>query len=192
VQKEYDRVSNTTAARVDKLKANIGVLAIEFGEALLPHIDKVVNFLTSPEGQEWGRGAVEKAAAAVTSLASAIQFIVTLFSNLSETIGGTGVAVVALGVAIAGLTGPLGLAMAAGVAMGAAIAEGIDRVIHGAERAQLALLQLHNKAQAIRNQEAQGQVNEVQSELDAGNAANARDRRAQTRRHWRCTVGRTR
>lgn len=147
VQAEYDRVSNTTAARVDKLKANIGVLAIEFGEALLPQIDKVVEFLTSPEGQEWGKGAVEKMVAAVSSLASAIGVVVNVLADLVNQFGGATIAAVAFGVAISALTGPIGLVAAAGVAMGAALVNAFmpaetafDRFISKANEAYSSLL----------------------------------------------------
>lgn len=118
VQEEYDRVSNTTAARVDALKANVAVLAIEFGEALLPHIDKVVEFLTSPEGKEWGKGAVESAVGAVTTLANAIGSVVSFFGTLSNAIGGAETAVFALGLAVTAMAGPwAGFAIIAGGAL---------------------------------------------------------------------------
>lgn len=129
VQKEYLRVSDTTAARVEKLKANIGVLAIELGEALLPHIDKVVNFLTSPEGQEWGANAVAKAVEVVTSLASALGTVGSALSSLIDLFGGTGVAVAGLGVAIAGLAGPWGIAAAAATAALTAMSLGIGKLL---------------------------------------------------------------
>jgi len=113
VQSEYERVSNTTAARVEKLKANIGVLAIEFGEALLPQIDKIVAFLTSPEGQEWGKNAVEKAAAAVEAFGAVVSTVASGIGFLVENIGGAETAVLALGIAVAGLAGPWGIAAAA-------------------------------------------------------------------------------
>lgn len=180
ILKEYDRVSNTTAKRVEKLQANIGVLAVEFGEALLPYIDEVVDFLTSPEGQEWGRSAVQQAAGAVKDLAEGVKGVVKFLAFFVDKLGGAGTAVALLGVAIAGLSGPLGLVAAAGVAMGAAIAEGIDRVVHGAERAQLALLKLHNEAQAIRNKEQEDARKEQVAESDAASEQLARERRAQT------------
>lgn len=103
---------------MEKLKANVAVLAIEFGEALLPHIDKVVEFLTSTEGKEWGRGAVESAVGAVTTLADAIGRVVSFFTTLSESIGGSETAVVALGLAVTALAGPwAGLAIVAGGAI---------------------------------------------------------------------------
>lgn len=128
VQAEYDRVSNTTAARVEKLKANIGVLAVEFGEALLPHIDKVVNFLTSPEGQEWGREAVEKAASAVSTLASVLATVVSGVSSLVDVFGGAEVAVGAFGLAVAALAGPWGIAAAAAAAALGGMIAGIGKV----------------------------------------------------------------
>jgi TP901 family phage tail tape measure protein len=117
VQSEYERVSNTTAARVEKLKANIGVLAIEFGEALLPHIDRVVAFLTSPEGQEWGKGAVEKATGAVVGLAEIVGTLVGFFGDLSDKIGGAENAITLMGIAILALMGPIGIVTAALVGM---------------------------------------------------------------------------
>jgi hypothetical protein len=124
VQKEFDRVGETTASKVAKLKANVEVLAIEFGEALLPHINKVVEFLTSPEGQEWGRGAVEKAVGAVEAFASAIGFLVSTVTMLTDSFGGTAVAIGAVAIAASSLTGPFGAALLAGTAAGYGIAAG--------------------------------------------------------------------
>lgn len=122
VQKEYDRVSDTSAQRVAKLKANIAVLAIELGDKLLPYVDKVVEFLTSPEGQEWGAKAVETAASAITGLASGVATLAGFLANLADTFGTTTLAVVGLGIAASALVGPFGLALAAGVAAGVGIA----------------------------------------------------------------------
>lgn len=179
VQQEYDRVSNTTAARVEKLKANIGVLAIQLGEKLLPYIDRVVNFLTSPEGQEWGAAAVEKAVGAVTTLADAVLGLGKFFGFLSDKLGGATVAVGLLGAAVFALTGPFGLAAAAAVAMGAAAATAIDSIVNRAEHAQLALLKLHNQAQAIRNQEQEAERAEQVAESDAASEQLAREKRVQ-------------
>ena len=160
VQAEYDRVSNTTAARVDKLKASIGVLAIEFGEALLPHIDKVVNFLTSPEGQEWGKGAVEKAAAAVTTLANAVEVAVGVISGLVDAFGGATVAVAALGLVVAGLAGPFAAAAVAGIAAGAAIGNAFASATHQ-------MNELLEKAGKIRHEEHLEEMKKKQGEIDA-------------------------
>lgn len=119
VQQEYDRVSDTSAARVEKLKANIGVLAIELGEKLLPHIDRVVTFLTSPEGQEWGASAVDKAAKIIGGLASVMGHVADGMLIVAEN---TDIAVVAIGllaVAVNALLGPWGLLAAAVVGFGA-------------------------------------------------------------------------
>jgi len=144
VQKEFDRVGQTTAAKVAKLKANVEVLAIEFGEALLPHINKVVEFLTSAEGQEWGRGAVEKAVGAVSSLATGIGFLVSTVTTLTDAFGGTAVAIGAVAIGAASLVGPFGAALLAGTAAGWGIAAafqgamdaigGTTQLIDGAER----------------------------------------------------------
>lgn len=144
VEKEYESRSKTTANAIQLLKNNVSALAIEFGNALLPHINKVVEFLTSPEGQEWGRGAVEKAVGAVTTLASAIGTVVSVLSSMVESLGGATVAIGAVGIAAASLTGPFGAALAAGVAAGWGIAAafkaagdavmGTTNLIDGAER----------------------------------------------------------
>lgn len=160
VQSEYERVSNTTAARVEKLKANIGVLAIEFGEALLPYIDKVVAFLTSPEGQEWGKNAVEKAAAAVATLASVIGEVVATIGSLTEAFGGATVAVAGLGLAVAGLAGPFAAAALAGVAAGTAIANAWNG-------AAMAMADMHRKANEIRQKEHEADMKAKQGEADA-------------------------
>ena len=116
VQNEYNVRSKTSENAVALLKANIEALAIKFGQALLPYINKIVEFLTSPEGQDWGAKAVEKAVGFVTSLADAVGFVVGIFSGLTEVIGGTGMAIGALGIGIAALAGPWGIMAAAGVA----------------------------------------------------------------------------
>ena len=121
VQKEFDRVAATSKSKIAALKANIEVLAIEFGERLLPYVNKLVEFLTSKEGQEWGAKAVEKAVAVVTGLADALGFVGGIISGLIETFGGLSVAVGGVGLAIAGLAGPFGIMAAAGVAAVAAI-----------------------------------------------------------------------
>lgn len=117
VQQEYDKVSDTTAARVGTLKAQIAVLALEFGDALLPYIDRVVKFLSSPEGQEWGRGAVEKLTGAVVGAAEVVGGLVGFFGDLSDKVGGAENAIKLMGVAILALMGPIGLVTAALVTM---------------------------------------------------------------------------
>ena len=129
VQKEYDRVSNTSAAKVAKLKANIEVLAISFGEKLMPYVDKVVDFLTSPEGQEWGAQAVEKLVSVVTGLADVIGGVIGFFGKLVDMIGGTGTAVVGLGLAVAAMTGPWGLLATVAVGALAAILSNAGSVV---------------------------------------------------------------
>lgn len=146
VQKEFDRVSATTAAKVAKLKANVEVLAIEFGEALLPHINNVVEFLTSPEGQEWGRGAVEKAVGAVTSLATGIGVLISTVMSLTDAFGGTAVAIGVVAVGAASLVGPFGAALLAGTAAG----WGIAAAFQGAKDAILGTTQLIDAAQKLR------------------------------------------
>lgn len=124
ISKEYSIRSKTTENAVALLKANVEGLGIKFGQALLPHINKVVEFLTSPEGKEWGANAVGKAVGVVTSLASGISFVVSAVSGLTDAFGGTAVAIAAVGVAAVGLTGPFGAALLAGTAAGFGIAAG--------------------------------------------------------------------
>lgn len=163
---EYDRVSNTSAAKMDKLKANVGVLAIQFGEKLLPVVNKWVDFLNTDEGQKWGSDAVDKAAKLMVDLAGAVESVVGFLGYLNDNLGTTTVLVGGMGFAIAALTGPIGLAMGAGVLMGGAIAEGLDRVINGTRRAQRALEELHQKAEDIRRKERQAELEETHKEGD--------------------------
>lgn len=122
IEKEYAARSKTTANAIQLLKNNVSALAIEFGNALLPYINEVVAFLTSPEGQEWGRAAVERAVGAVTTLSSAIGRVVEFIGGLVDAFGGATLAVAGLGLAAASLTGPFGIALAAGTAAGFGIA----------------------------------------------------------------------
>ena len=119
VEKEYAARSKTTANAIQLLKNNVSALAIELGNQLLPYINQVVEFLTSPEGQEWGRDAVEKAVGAVTTLASAIGSIVGFFSDLADTVGGATAAFGSMGLALIALTGPYGMVLAGATALGA-------------------------------------------------------------------------
>ncbi|MDQ5978639.1 MAG: hypothetical protein QG602_1613, partial [Verrucomicrobiota bacterium] len=172
VQKEFDRVQQTSKAKIAALKANIEVLAIEFGERLLPYINKLVEFLTSKEGQEWGAKAVEKAVAVVTGLADALGFVGGIISGLIETFGGLGIAVAGVGIAAAGMVGPFGMALAAGVAAGAGIAAAFmeaKRAMFGmsAEDLQRELL---NKAADIRHAEHEAEMKAANESLAADQA----------------------
>jgi TP901 family phage tail tape measure protein len=179
VQKEYDSRSKTTANSIQLLKNNVSALAIDLGSKLLPYINDLIAWITSPEGQDWGKQAAESAAKAVVGLVEVVKGLLDFFGFMSEKLGGATTAVAAFGLAVAALTGPFGLAMAAGVAMGAAIAKALDWVLHRTERAQLKLLELHNKAQAIRLQEQEAERAEQIAESDAGMEQTARDKRAQ-------------
>lgn len=117
VQNEYNVRSKTTENSVALLKANIEALAIQFGKALMPYINQIVAFLTSPEGQEWGARAVEKLVGFVTGLADMLGTVAGIFGTIIDAIGGTGVAVAGLGVAVTALLGPWGLLVAAMVGL---------------------------------------------------------------------------
>jgi len=163
VQKEFDRVAATSKSKIAALKANIEVLAIEFGERLLPYVNKLVDFLTSKEGQEWGAKAVEKAVAVVTGLADALGFVGGIISGLIETFGGLGIAVAGVGLAVSGLAGPFGIAAAAGMAAGAAIMNSFM----GAEMAMNAMM---NKAADIRHAEHEAEMKAANESLAADQA----------------------
>lgn len=130
VQKEFENRSKTTEHQVQKLKASVEVLAISFGEALMPHINKVVEFLLSPEGQKWGKDAVDQAAEAVSGLATVVGVVAKGLGALIDTFGGTGTAALAMGAAFALALGPWGALAAAAVTaiglIGAAIRDTTD------------------------------------------------------------------
>ena len=172
VQNEYNVRSKTSENAVALLKANIEALAIQFGQALLPYINKIVAFLTSPEGQDWGAKAVEKAVGFVTMMADGVAGLVGFVSGLTETLGGAAVAIGAVGLAAAALTGPFGAALAAGMAMGAGI-------VSAAMSARDAILGIVNdpkmqammkKADDIRHKEHVDSMAAQQGELDANSA----------------------
>jgi TP901 family phage tail tape measure protein len=175
VQAEFERVSQTSANRIEKLKANVEVLAISFGDRLLPYIDEVTAFLTSPEGKEWGAAAVEKAVKVVTTLADGVGWLVGKFSAFADAAGGAGVAIAALGAAAVALTGPFGAAAAAGAAIGFGMAEAYDsaaRAILGDTAKIGAKMQaLLNTAADIRHKEHVEEMAMAKAELDADQQA---------------------
>lgn len=160
VQKEFDRVQQTSKAKIAALKANIEVLAIEFGERLLPYVNKLVEFLTSKEGQEWGAKAVEKAVTVVTGLADALGVVGGILSGLIDTFGGVGIAIAGVGLAASSLAGPFGIAAAAGMAAGAAIVG----AFHDAESAMDKMVA---KAQDIRHAEHVAEMKAAEESLAA-------------------------
>jgi len=163
VQAEYETRSKTSENAVALLKANIEALAIKFGQALLPYINKIVAFLTSKEGQEWGAKAVEKAVTVVTGLADALGVVGGILSGLIETFGAAGIAIAAVGLAASSLAGPFGIAAAAGLAAGAAIVG----AFHDAESAMDKMVA---KAQDIRHAEHEAEMKEANESLAADQA----------------------
>ena len=133
VQKEFDSVSQTTEHQIGKLKASIGVLAIEFGNALLPTIKQVVGFLNSPEGQEWGKKAIETAISGLNKLVEIakalwpiLETVGGVLATMADKMGIATVAVVAFAAKLAILGGPAGALMAVaavGVAAGYKLGE---------------------------------------------------------------------
>lgn len=182
VQNEYNVRSKTTENAVALLKANIEALAIKFGQALLPYINKVVEFLTSPEGQEWGAKAVAKAVEVVTSFAEGIKTVVGGIGSLIEVLGPAGLAGALL--ALAGPGGPFKLVAIAGVAMGAAIGNALYNVMNQTEimagkMAALAAkargIELAQKEAELADQHAEGEQvsREVRQKKQAFDAAEA-------------------
>ena len=171
VTNEYNVRSKTTENAVALLKANVENLGIQFGQALLPHINKVVEFLTSPEGKEWGANAVEKAVGAVESFASAIGFLIDTVSGLTSAFGGTTVAIAAVGVASLGLTGPFGAALLAGTAAGYGIAAGFKAASDAIRGAIFGTTDFLDAAQKMR-------VDRTGEKLDAIRASEAEGRAA--------------
>ncbi|HEY8377544.1 MAG TPA: phage tail tape measure protein [Nannocystis sp.] len=152
VEKEFAARSATTEQAINRLKAAVSVLAIDLGNALLPHINKVVDFLTSPEGKEWGANAVAKAKDAVVELAGAMQTfvplvvdLVKLLATMVEQLGGIGtlaaLATPKIITMAAAFGGPVGLAVgvtAASVALGAWAADKIwDKTVEYNDRIEL-------------------------------------------------------
>lgn len=136
VEKEFASRSATTAQALAKVKASASVLAIEFGDHMLPYLRDAAEFLTSPEGKEWGRKAISKAAETVRELAAAgreilpvVVDVVKGISSLVEKLGGTGTAALLATPKIIGMAaafgGPAGLGAAvliASTALGAFLA----------------------------------------------------------------------
>lgn len=160
VQNEYNVRSKTSENAVALLKANIEALAIKFGQALLPYINKIVEFLTSKEGQEWGAKAVEKAVTVVTGLADALGVVGGILSGLIDTFGAAGIAIAGVGLAASSLAGPFGIAAAAGMAAGAAIVA----AFHDAESAMDKMVA---KAQDIRHAEHVAEMKAAEESLAA-------------------------
>ena len=151
IEQEYASRSKTTANAIQLLKNNVSALAIEFGNALLPYINKIVEFLTSPEGQEWGREAVKKTVSAVTTLASALGDIVGVFSSVADSIGGVTTALGAVGIAALALAGPAGPLIAVGLAGAAAGKKIVDSFMS----AKIAMSAIQAQANAISKKETE-------------------------------------
>ena len=149
IEQEYASRSKTTANAIQLLKNNVSALAIEFGNALLPYINEIVEFLTSPEGQEWGREAVKKTVSAVTTLASALGDIVGVFSSVADSIGGVTTALGAVGIAALALAGPAGPLIAVGLAGAAAGKKIVDSFMS----AKIAMSAIQAQANAISKKE---------------------------------------
>lgn len=86
VEKEFAARSATTGAAIDKLKANIEVLAIEAGTALLPTLNRIAAWLTSPEVQEFARTALSQLKDLVVSLVPYVSAAAEAFTALGSTV----------------------------------------------------------------------------------------------------------
>ena len=137
VQNEYNKVTKTSQFAIDKLKSNVSVLAIQFGEALLPHLNKISEFLTSPEGQEWGKAAVEGAIGAITKLVSIAKELWPVFSGIADVVlklidnfGGATIAAGLFAAKMLLLGGPAG-ALAAVAAIGVTVGYKLGEALFG-------------------------------------------------------------
>lgn len=167
VQNEYNVRSKTTENAVALLKANIEALAIQFGKALLPYINQIVAFLTSPEGQEWGAKAVEKLVSVVTGLGEVLGSVIGFFSELVDMIGGAGVAIGGLGLAVTAMIGPWGALAVAAIGALNAILNKFPEVKKGLEDIGLTLFGLSG---------AQEQAQKIIDDARAGKRDEQRDR----------------
>lgn len=84
VEKEFAARSNTTASALAKLKANVEVLAIEAGNALLPVLTRVSEWLTSPEVQDFARQALAGLKDLVVSLVPYVSAAAEAFIGLGQ------------------------------------------------------------------------------------------------------------
>ena len=166
VEQEFAVASKTTASAISTLKANIGVLAIELGNSLLPYINKVIEFLTSPEGKEWGKQAVAKTTAVIVGMGTAIQTVMGFVSKMIEQFGGLELGIASVGTAALGLLGPFGKAAAAGLAIGTAVAKGLTAATERNWEFKLRVKQ-------IESEETEKEIAAVQSEIDAERASMA-------------------
>lgn len=130
VLREYDNRSKTTEHQLARVKAGVEVLAIQFGNALLPSITEVANYLNSPEGQEWGRSAVNDLVEGVRSLVAGLRTVWPIvkdvgkaIASFSELVGGGTLAVTALAGGLFALGGPLVAVPVLAVAAGAIIGQ---------------------------------------------------------------------
>jgi TP901 family phage tail tape measure protein len=173
VQDEYNVRSQTTENAIQLLKNNVSALAIEFGTQLLPYLNKIIDFLTSEEGQDWGKKAVAKAVTVVTTLADGVVTLVGFFSDLTETLGGTGVAIAGVGVAamaLAAVGGPFALMGAAAAAVGYGMAYAFDKaseaILGKSNKISAKMLEIMNLASDIRHKEHEAEMKENQKEVD--------------------------
>lgn len=160
VQKEFENRSKTTEHQLQRLKASVEVLAIQFGNALLPSITEIANYLNSPEGQEWGRQQVQDLIAGLKSVVGIIKDAWPTLKafggavvSFTEAVGGATIAIGLMGAALLALTGPFiaipVLAVAAGAALGQAFVE-------MRERSKESALQIESNMQDIATSLAEG------------------------------------
>ena len=181
VQDEYNVRSKTTANQLQLLKNNVDNAKIALGDALIPVLADLAPMLVemaqgvaawlkenrelvTQKVKDFVFGIIEagrELAPVVSGVVDVVGMFISGLSTLTDTIGGTSTAILALGVAAAGLTGPFGLAAAAGVAAGVAIFEAFNKAEQG-------MLDLHKTAEAIRQKEHAAEMAAGKAEIAAG------------------------
>lgn len=138
VQAEFESRSNTTENTLQLLKNTLSVTAIKIGTDLLPEISKMAKELSAwvQENREliktkvidFIHGAVD----ALKGLGTFLGKAVDLFTMLTDKIGGTGVALGAMGIAVSALAGPW-------VALGAVAIGVLDSILDEIPEVRLAM-----------------------------------------------------
>lgn len=180
VQAEYERVSQTTAHSLEKLKATLSVAALAIGDELLPEINILAKDLAAwvSENKEliktdvisFIHGTVD----AMKGLAKILGAGYDAFQSLSSAVGGADKALAAIGVTALALTGPFGAAAAAGAAIGYGMAEAYDwaarKILGDTAKIGAKMQALLNEAADIRHKEHEAEMSAIKAEMDADQA----------------------
>lgn len=126
VQKEYEARAATTANAIQLLKNQVEIAAIQVGDALLPALNEVLSFLSSPEAQAAGAAIIDGLVTGIDfvigAVNSAMPAIMGFVDSLSSAVGPLFESLVTLGQKLAEA---LGLAGEEGAKFGEETAAGI-------------------------------------------------------------------